>query len=229
MASPRALLLHAGGLRSLVAAAVLVREQDAGRVLPLWIQDGRADGATAGAAVELSCEAMGIKRVETLSLPHLRGEAEVDGRGEAWPVLWAAQALPAAMAVARRRQCDRVVWAANAGAGEGDAREALRIVERAELVMGLAGLEVGPGGAAGAMPRVETPLCELTDGQVVGLGERLGVDWRLARSCTSPVAGLGRPGCGACVGCERRAAAFAEAGAVDPLAVASRGARVAAA
>ncbi|MEO0965313.1 MAG: 7-cyano-7-deazaguanine synthase [Planctomycetota bacterium] len=211
MAATRAMLLHAGGVRSLVAAAVVTREQDASRVVGLCLDDGREDAAARRAAAELSAEALGIKRVESLALTGI-GEAasDRDASGPGEVELWAARALPAALALARRHHCDRLIWPASAGAS-GDARRALLIAERAELVMALADLE------AESMPRIDAPLGELSDAQVVALGERLGVDWRLARSCTSPTVGLGRPGCEACAGCERRARAFAAAAVVDPL------------
>lgn len=215
------MVMHAGGMRSLVATAMVVRELDAGRVLLVYMDDGRPDAGARGRAAELSGEALGVKRCVTLEVPHLCGpEAERDAAGRPVPMLWAAQALPAALALARRHQCDRLVWPASGG---GDARAALGVAERAELVMALAGLE------GAAMPRVQVPLAELSDAQVVGLGERLGVDWRLSRSCTSPGVGLGRPGCEACGGCERRAAAFAAAGVMDPLLVAGAGKRASAA
>jgi len=44
----------------------------------------------------------------------------------------------------------------------------LGIVERAELVMAMGALESEERGVM--LPRIEVPLCELSDGQVVGLG-----------------------------------------------------------
>ncbi|MEM0913503.1 MAG: 7-cyano-7-deazaguanine synthase [Planctomycetota bacterium] len=214
MAGTRAMLLHAGGPRSLVAGAVVTREQDASRVIAVCIDDGRPDAPARLAAAQLAAEAQGIKAVDTLALPHLAPESP-DAPPPS-PALWAAQALPAVLALAQRRRCDRLIWPASAGPS-GDTSQALRIAELAELVMAMAALDtdVEPG----ATPRLDTPLAELSDAQVVALGERLGVDWRLARSCTSPTVGVGRPGCGACPGCARRERAFAAAAVADPLAL----------
>ncbi len=61
--------------------------------------------------------------------------------------------------------------------------------------------------------RVETPLLRLSKAQIVRLGERLGVPWRLTWSCYAG----GRAPCGKCDACRLRQKGFAEAGRADPV------------
>jgi 7-cyano-7-deazaguanine synthase len=61
--------------------------------------------------------------------------------------------------------------------------------------------------------RIETPLLRLSKAEIVRLGERIGVPWRLTWSC---YAGGRRP-CGVCDACRLREKGFAEAGRLDPV------------
>ncbi len=65
--------------------------------------------------------------------------------------------------------------------------------------------------------RIHTPLIELTKGQIIEAGLRLGVDHAYTSSCYDPGPD-GRP-CGACDACLLRAKGFAEVGTADPLRV----------
>jgi 7-cyano-7-deazaguanine synthase len=76
----------------------------------------------------------------------------------------------------------------------------------------LARLATRVGVEDGWAPQVRAPLLRLTKPEIVRLGERLGVPWRLTWSC---YAGGRRP-CGRCDSCRLRAKGFAEAGVVDP-------------
>ncbi len=60
---------------------------------------------------------------------------------------------------------------------------------------------------------VRAPLIELTKGQIIALGLRLGVDYALTHSCYDP---QGAAACGRCDACVLRRKGFAEAGAPDP-------------
>jgi 7-cyano-7-deazaguanine synthase len=77
----------------------------------------------------------------------------------------------------------------------------------------LARLATKAGVEEGVTVRIETPLLRLSKADIVRLGERLGVPWRLTWSC---YAGGRRP-CGVCDACRLRAKGFAEAGRLDPL------------
>jgi 7-cyano-7-deazaguanine synthase len=62
---------------------------------------------------------------------------------------------------------------------------------------------------------IHTPLIHLSKAGIIQLGQLLGVDYSLTRSCYDPTAG-GDP-CGACDSCILRRRGFAEAGLSDPL------------
>jgi 7-cyano-7-deazaguanine synthase len=60
--------------------------------------------------------------------------------------------------------------------------------------------------------RIEVPLIELTKSEIVQLGMKLGVPYKLTWSCYN---GKGKP-CGVCDSCKFRAKGFHEAGLTDP-------------
>jgi 7-cyano-7-deazaguanine synthase len=63
--------------------------------------------------------------------------------------------------------------------------------------------------------KIHTPLIELSKCEIIQLGARLGVDFRLTHSCYDPDA-RGRS-CGLCDSCRLRLKGFADAGLKDPL------------
>jgi 7-cyano-7-deazaguanine synthase len=63
--------------------------------------------------------------------------------------------------------------------------------------------------------RIHAPLMEMTKGQIVRTGTKLGVDYSLTHSCYDPDE-RGRS-CGRCDSCKLRLKGFAEAGLKDPL------------
>ena len=67
-------------------------------------------------------------------------------------------------------------------------------------------------GEGGRRIRVVAPLLRLSKGEIVQLGERLGVPWELTWSC---YAGGPAP-CGRCASCRLRARGFRAAGVCDP-------------
>ena len=115
------------------------------------------------------------------------------------------QLLLAAVAEARHQQAEAVVWPVSLN---GDSAAIALATEQAVLCEHLAEAEVD---TAGQTPRIETPLAEMTDQQVIELGSQLGVDWKLAWSCNR----AGEQPCMACAGCRRRSQAFDKAGVVD--------------
>ena len=70
-------------------------------------------------------------------------------------------------------------------------------------------------GVQGERFRIHAPLQMLTKAQIIRRGVELGLDYGLTHSCYDP--GPSGP-CGRCDSCLLRAAGFAEAGVVDPLA-----------
>jgi 7-cyano-7-deazaguanine synthase len=119
--------------------------------------------------------------------------------------------LSLALGYAESRGADRIYLGANAidYSGYPDCRpEFLRAFQRLARLATKVGVE-------GTMRfRVEAPLLRKSKADIVRLGERLGVPWRLTWSCYE---GRTRP-CGRCDSCRLRAKGFAEAGVVDPTA-----------
>lgn len=72
-------------------------------------------------------------------------------------------------------------------------------------------------GVEGKRFTIHAPLLEMTKAEIVRTGLELGVDHGLTHSCYDPDPD-GRP-CGRCDSCLLRAKGFAEAGAIDPIAV----------
>lgn len=71
-------------------------------------------------------------------------------------------------------------------------------------------------GVSGERFRIHAPLLHLTKAAIIRRGIALGLDYRLTHSCYDPHSD-GRP-CGRCDSCLLRAAGFAEAGVMDPIA-----------
>lgn len=202
------MLLHNGGLRSLVASALLLSDEEPPRLTFLHVDDGREARMTRRKHVRRQAEALGVTRVTELSVPHLFGHGY--GRspdGGPMGMLTRPQLLLAAVAEAKHQQAEAVVWPISVN---GDVQAGALATEQSVLCQHLADAEVD---ASGQTPRIETPLAEMTDQQVIELGGQLGVDWSLAWSCIRP----GDKPCGACGGCRRRAQAFEKAGVIDTL------------
>jgi 7-cyano-7-deazaguanine synthase len=91
--------------------------------------------------------------------------------------------------------------------GYPDCRPAfVRAFERLARVATKAGVE-------GRTFRVRAPLLRLSKAEIVRLGARLGVPYRLTLSCYAPERGRA---CGRCDACELRRKGFAQAGVPDP-------------
>ena len=71
-------------------------------------------------------------------------------------------------------------------------------------------------GVHGARFHIHAPLQHLTKADIIRRGLELGLDYGLTHSCYDPDS-EGRP-CGRCDSCLLRAAGFAEAGVIDPVA-----------
>jgi 7-cyano-7-deazaguanine synthase len=66
-----------------------------------------------------------------------------------------------------------------------------------------------------ARVRIHTPLSHLSKAEIIGLAQKLGVNFSLTHSCYDPDED-GRP-CGLCDSCRLRLKGFREAGLQDPL------------
>lgn len=202
---PHLAVLHNGGLRSLVVSALLLSDDPPPRLTLVHIDDGREARLTRRQFVRKQAQALGITRVTELSMPHLFGHGY--GRspdGGPLGMFTRPQMLLAAVAEARHQQAQAVVWPVSVN---GDAQAGALATEQAVLCEHLTENEVEQ------TPRIETPLAEMTDQQVIELGGQLGVDWKLAWTCHR----AGEQPCLACAGCRRRSQAFDKAGILDTL------------
>ena len=198
-------VLNNGGVRSLVACTLLISDEPAPRLTLVHIDDGRDARLTRRSFMRKQAQALGITRMTELAIPHLFGHGY--GRApDGGPLgqLTRPQLLLAAIAEARYQQAEAVVWPISVN---GDATQGAAATEQAVLCEHLAQNE------AESSPRIETPLAEMTDQQVIELGGQLGCDWSLAWSCSRP----GETPCQACGACRRRSQAFEKAGVIDPL------------
>jgi 7-cyano-7-deazaguanine synthase len=205
MPTPHALILHSGGLRSLVATALTLENDQKTRLSLLHAHDGRDNDRARMGYAHRQAEHFNIARVHELDLPHLYGHGHGKGpAGEPLGPLVAPQLLLAALSTARLVQAGRVIWPASFDA---DFNTVARATEQAVLADQSGDYDIGDA------PRVDTPLLELSDRQVVELGAELNVPWALSWSCL----GSAELPCRACPGCRRRKAAFQAAGVVDPI------------
>lgn len=198
-------VMHNGGIRSLVASTLLLSDEPAPRLTLVHIDDGRDARLTRRSFMRMQAQALKITRITELAIPHLFGHGY--GRApDGGPLgqLTRPQLLLASIAEARYQQAEAVVWPISVN---GDATKGAEATEQAVLCEHLAQNE------AETTPRIETPLAEMTDQQLIELGGQLGCDWSLTWSCSRP----GETPCQACGGCRQRSQAFERAGVIDPL------------
>ncbi len=118
--------------------------------------------------------------------------------------------LALALGYAESHRLGSIYLGANAVdfSGYPDCRPAfLRAFERAAALGTKAGARRGRG------IRIVAPLVRSSKAEIVRMGERLGVPWKLTWSCYAG----GRAPCGRCDACRLRARGFRGAGVVDPL------------
>jgi 7-cyano-7-deazaguanine synthase len=190
------LLLHAGGLRSLVATAMVVVDRQAAVV---FIHDGRKSSQARHRQFVAQADHFAIADRFELSLPNLRtGPARAIGRP-----LQQMQILAAAADLAGQLKLPTLLWPAQVG---GDFESLASISE----IVGLVGQGLS---LQKQVLRIDTPLAELTDQQLLEVGYQMNPPWKLSWSCET----AGPQPCGSCAACMRRRIAFEEAGIDDPL------------
>mgnify|MGYP005847889301 CR=1 FL=1 len=204
MATPWTVVLHSGGLRSLVTTALLAAEHPRPRLALLHLTCPHAAAAHRAEHLRKQAEHFQIRKVVELALP-----VPPDSTGDATPAAGQSLKLVAALTQATAMGSDRVVWPAQFDA---DVRAAAHATELALVATQLIETELAPQHLPA--PRLDTPLAELTDVQVVELGVQLDVPWALAWSCLTPTS-TGEA-CQSCEACRRRAKAFAAAGVAEP-------------
>lgn len=203
MAGTHVLILSSGGLRSLVATALMAQDADRPRLMLLHVVDGRDNAVTRLEFVRRQADHFRITRIGELDLTHLYGQG-LGPDGEPIGTLVNPQILLAAITQARLGQCERVIWPVSCNV---DVKTIASAMERMLLCEHLADLEAVP------MPSLVAPLLELSDQQIIELGGQLDVPWALAWSCLRQ----GDQPCRACPACKRRQLAFEKSGMVDPV------------
>ena len=224
MTSPKAVVLLSGGMDSTTAGAV-AREQGF-ELYALSFRYGQRHAAELDAAGRVA-EWLGVRRHVVLEIDlrgfggsALTGDLEVP---KDTPLEQIGTGIPATYVPARNTifLSFALGWAEVLGAadlfiganaldysGYPDCRpEYIEAFERMANLATRAGVE-------GRRLRVHTPLIALTKAEIVKLGQRLGVDYRLTWSCYDPTP-QGTP-CGRCDACLIRAKGFREAGVEDP-------------
>ena len=188
-----------------MATALTLLNEPKTRLSLLHIQDGRDSAPNRLEHAHQQAEHFHVSRVYQLDMPQLYGHGMGKSpEGEPMGPLVAPQMLLAALAGARLYQAERVIWPASFnGAFNATAKATEQII--------LA--DQSGDSDLGEAPRIESPLLELTDRQVVELGAELDVPWQISWSCL----GSASMPCRACPGCRRRKAAFQAAGVVDPV------------
>jgi 7-cyano-7-deazaguanine synthase len=199
---PYTLLLHGGGMQSLVATAMHAEL----RLAVLFIHDGRPNSEHRHASFEQVAEQYHVAKRHEIVMPHLAASgATLDvtqpvGRSAMADV----QILSAAVGVATQLKADRIIWPHQVGA---KFAEVARVTESLMLLSQILRLEAGR-----ELP-IDTPLLDMNDKQLVEVGHQLSVPWQMSRSCDTPR----HDPCGECYGCRRRHDAFRAAGIEDPL------------
>ena len=201
----KTVVLHAGGLRSLVATAQVVAAHEPRGVVLVWLKDGRASAGVRQAYVQKQAKHFGIQRVVRLDMPQLKAQSEHEAIiGDGLSAMLNPVLLVSAMSVALEMQATRIVWPAQC---DGEYQRMALITEQVVLLQHLAKLE------RQTPPQVVTPMLELNDRELIELGGQLNVPWQLAWTCRLH----GEKPCRVCESCRRRHAAFDAAGMVDPI------------
>jgi 7-cyano-7-deazaguanine synthase len=123
--------------------------------------------------------------------------------------------LSFALALAERIEAQDIFFGANQldYSGYPDCREAyIRAFEQ------MAELATKTGVEGRSRLRIHTPLLQMTKGEIIATGLKLGLDYGLTWSCYDPV--KDDRACGRCDSCQLRLKGFKEAGSIDPIAYA---------
>lgn len=230
---PDVVVLASGGINSTVAA---VRAAKTGSVFLLHADYGQASAVGQRAAVRAIADALGAG-AGAIELPHVAkiagtkratsGKVATDPK--AAPALGPASQVPG-LAVALLSAGVHFAHRVGASAVMSGASEQANEIE----------VESAPGGGAPDHRReffylaammfeqlqrsrspiaIETPLIDLSRGDIIKLGNRDGAPFDLTYSCRA----ARDVACGQCAACAARAKAFAAAGLVDPAQAGARG------
>jgi len=206
VAITKIIVLTSGGLRSLVATAVVLSWPEPATVSLLHVVEPEAAGDRALQHAKQQAGYFGNRTLEVIEQPVVSigagGRAQSEQSIEM--TLHTSRLLMLALARAAVNSATTMIWPASFN---GDVSAIARASEQALLARHLASTEL----ASPAL--IELPLVEFDDRQIVELGAALDVPWELARSCELD----GDDACGQCPRCRRRRAAFEAACIDDPL------------
>lgn len=204
MAQSRIVVLNGGGMRSLAALATVAGKQ---RVATLFVHDGRLAADHFHQAATAQADHYKVDRKLELALPHLRPptSAKQLEKPQSYAPMASAQMILAAAGAASRIGAEQLIWPIQPGP---DYDNLAMVTEAIMIVEDLMRITLGDD----AVLKLETPLLEMADRQVIEIGHQMNVPWELARSCVADR----REACHGCWGCYRRHKAFEEAGIEDP-------------
>ena len=198
------IILHNGGLRSMVATAAILSRSKPHLVHLIHVRDSRPNAPTRLDHVRRQADHFEIRQIHILDLPQPPAGPDPNVRLESVTApLYRPLVLLLGLSCASELQAGRLVWPCQFNA---DFDQCARATEQSVLAQSLARLE------RDALPSIETPLLELEDQQIIELGGHMDVPWQLAWSCLL----RGETPCRACDACRRRQAAWDAAGMVEP-------------
>lgn len=202
MAQSRIVVLNGGGLRGLVALATVAGKQ---RVATLFVHDGRLATDDYHRAAMEQADYFKVERKLELAMPHLRPpmNAKQLEKPQAYAPMASVQMVLAAASSAARMGAERLIWPVQPGP------EYEKLAAVTESLMLLEDLMYA---SMEQVVKIETPLLEMTDRQVIEIGHQIDAPWVLARTCMADR----REPCHSCWACYRRRKAFEEAGIEDP-------------
>ena len=202
--SPPTMILHNGGLRSLVATAAILSRSRPHLIHLIHVRDRRPNALARLDHARRQAAHFEIRHIRILDLPRLPAGPDSKVKLEsATAALYRPLVLLLGLSCAAEMQAGRLVWPCQFNADFG---QCARATEQSVLALSLARLE------RDRLPAIETPLLELDDQQVIELGAHMDVPWQLAWSC---MLGCENP-CLVCDACRRRQAAWNAAGMVEP-------------
>ncbi len=205
MPSTHTVILTSGGLRSLVAIGSALSGGSRLSVTLLHLLDGRSNTKIRAQYVRRQAEHFKVHEVVTVDLPRVTIKQDDQTPNTPRPLspLLRTQVLINGLMRAIQIGADRLIWPTQSN---GDFAHASLATEQAVLARHMVKTEHP------SPPTIQTPLLELTDPQLLALGDQLGLPWELGWSCLMH----GEKHCRVCDGCRRRIAAFEAAGKLDP-------------
>jgi|GEM_PF-904657 len=216
------LLLNDGGLRGLVAGSLLKYNEPDTRHWLLFVDDGRANAGQAFEFAQKQGAAWNAFRVDRIKAalspkavlaPDQSGQGDASAGASSLGPLRRPAVLLTALAFAHQRGIQRVQVPF---ACDQDLDASTLLTQQLVLCQELIDLEPTPThrSADTKPPRLETPLLDFTDTQILELGAQTDADYAKAWSC---MMNMPKP-CWQCQGCKRRLGAFKDAGLNDPTA-----------